>query len=353
VRRLAGHRCDVRLLDGGLGTQRQRRGVPVRAPLWTSAALLHPAGRALVSTVHTEYLAAGADVITANTFRCNVRALTRAGLDLPVASRLVVGAVSLARSARGASPDRRAWVAGSLAPVEDCYRPSLVPPDVELRHEHRWLAERLVAAGVDLVLVETMNTCREAVIAVEAVVAAGGRAWVSFVCRDRARLLSGEDVGAAGRAVKRAGAEVVLVNCTQPSSTWAALRRLRLAGSGPLGAYPNVEERSGIPPAAPVDRYLPTRVTPAAFASTGLRWARTFDLDVLGGCCGTTPEHIAALRSAVDIQRADAADPASGAQRASGAQPASMVRTMASGEPVSSRLLSVDSNAGQPSRTLS
>lgn len=281
------------ILDGGLGTELQRRGRSVTAPWWTAHCLRDEDGRRLIAQIHTEYVTAGADVITADTFRTTPRASRRAGIaGHTVAEGLVRSAVALARKAADTAP-RRVLVAGSVAPVEDCYRPDLVPNNGVLRREHAWLAEQFVRTNVDLVLVETMNTVREAVAATRAVCAEGLPVWVSFVCTNGARLLSGADVVAAATAVRAAGADMVLVNCTGPAGTDEALRRLRKADAGPLGAYPNLEDRRGLPPAASVDRYLPPRLTPDAFAVLCADWD---DLDVVGGCCGSTPAHIAALR---------------------------------------------------------
>ncbi|GAA3011208.1 homocysteine S-methyltransferase family protein [Actinokineospora diospyrosa] len=278
------------LLDGAVATELQRAGIAVRAPWWTTRALLDPGHQRVLRGIHAAHLRAGADVITANTFRCHDRTLRGLGTDQ---ATVVDTAVGLARAAR-ADTGRAALVAGSLAPVADCYRPDLVPPDEVLRAEHRRLATALVRARVDLVLVETMNTLREAVIALEAALAAGARAWVSFVCRGGARLLSGEDLATAARAVERAGAGAVLVNCTTPADTEACLPVLRAACAGPVGAYPNIEDRAGTD--GPVDRHLPAALTATDFATLLGRWRAEHRVEVLGGCCGTTPTHLSTAR---------------------------------------------------------
>lgn len=283
------------VLDGALGTELQRHGRPVTAPWWTARCLLDAAGQRLVTRVHAEYAAAGADVLTADTFRTTPRTAHRCGADATAAARLVRVAVALAREA-AATVSRPVLVAGSVAPIEDCYRPDLVPDDAVLRTEHAWLADQLARTGVDLVLAETMNTAREAVAAVHAARAHGLPVWTSFVCTDGGRLLSGEDVAGAASAVRAAGASAVLVNCTDPAATEQALRRLRQVDAGPLGAYPNLEDRAGLPPATPVDRYLPPTLPPDAFA--GLWAAPPWQgLGIAGGCCGCGPQHIEALRA--------------------------------------------------------
>ncbi|HEV2887547.1 MAG TPA: homocysteine S-methyltransferase family protein [Jatrophihabitans sp.] len=292
------------LLDGGTATELQRAGVPMTAPWWTSAALLTEQRRQLLRAVHAGYLRAGAQVLTANTFRCNLRAMRAAGLDAAGPSWLVQAAVGVAMAARNDAGQPDALIAGSMAPVEDCYRPELVPPDEQLRIEHRWLATELVRAGVDLVLVETMNTLREARIALAEVLGAGGRAWVSFVCTEGGRLLSGEPVATAARAVEADGAELVAVNCTPPAQTEQCLRKLREEYCGPLGAYPNLEERdvkgrAGRQPGIGDLTVLPAAAGPAEFASTLQRWHEELGVTVLGGCCGTGPDYVAALAAVI------------------------------------------------------
>ena len=290
-------------LDGATATELQRRGIEVRDPWWTNAALRTAAGRAVLHTIHAEYRDAGVDVITANTFRCNLRALKGAGLDREAAAGLVRVAVNTATAALDAPGVRPpALVAGSLAPVADCYRPDLVPDQADLRIEHAWLAAQLRDAQVDVVLIETMNTLREARTALDAVLATGGRAWVSFVTTADARLLSGELLAGAARAVEGDGAEAVLVNCASLTHTEASLRVLADVCEGPIGAYPNVEDRRGIAVTTHVNRYLPPLVAPGEFAEAVRRWRAEFGIALAGGCCGTTPEHLAALREAANSE---------------------------------------------------
>ena len=286
---------DLVLLDGGVATELQRAGLSMSAPWWTTRALLTDVNRQLLRSVHRAYLAAGAGVITANTFRANLRNLRQTRLDEAGQAWMVHAAVGVAGAARNEARAPEALIAGSIGPVADCYRPDLVPPDDELRAGHAWLARELGRARVDLFLIETMNTVREARIAVEAVLGVGGRAWVSFACTADARLLSGEPLAAAATAVTRDGAEMVLVNCTTPAGTETALAALRNVHSGPIGAYPNIEDRTGLPPYEPVDRYLPPALNPEEFAELLAGWRARFGLRALGGCCGSTPAHLAAL----------------------------------------------------------
>lgn len=286
---------DLVLLDGGVATELQRAGLSVQAPWWATRALLTDANRRILQTAHEAYLAAGARVITANTFRANLRALRQTRLDDAGQAWMVHAAVGVASAARNSARVQAAVVAGSIGPAEDCYRPDLVPPDGDLRAEHGWLVQQLTRSGVGLFLIETMNTLREARIALEQALSVGGRAWVSFVCADGATLLSGEKLADAALAVARDGAEAVLVNCTSPANTETALGVLSEVRPSLIGAYPNIEDRTSLPGHQHVDRYLPPTLDPDEFAELLAGWRARYHLDILGGCCGTSPAHLAAL----------------------------------------------------------
>ncbi|MGK4580021.1 homocysteine S-methyltransferase family protein [Kitasatospora sp. HPMI-4] len=283
------------LLDGAKGTELQRLGVAVTDPWWTTAALLTEADRTRLAEIHRSYTRAGADLVTALTFRTNRRALQRAGAGEDRSRELVRTAVEVARSATDTADTP--VLAASVTAVEDCYQPRLVPPDADLREEHGWLAARLAEAGVGLVLAETINSAREAVAVAAACTEQGLPVWVGFVCTSDGRLLSGESIGTAARQAAAAGAGAVLVNCSTPADTDAALEVLSADCPVPIGAYPNLEDRSDIADWVAVDRYVPVRFGPEEFAELMAERVRRYGLSVVGGCCGSTPAHIAALRS--------------------------------------------------------
>lgn len=279
---------NVLLLDGATGTELARRGLSTDAPEWSARALWeHP--RAVYS-VHQRYVDAGADVITANTFRTHSRSLrhcNRAG----GAGDLTRLAVELARQAAG----RRAWVAGSQAPLEDCYSPERVPEEAVLEREHAEMSRNLADAGVDLILVETQNTIREAVAAAGAAASTGVPVMVSFVCDQAGRLLSGETVAAAMEAVAPCKPVAVLTNCLPVHAVGRVLDEMRRTRPDlPIGAYVNtgmVDDQR---------RWIDTdSVDPNVYAAQARSWLEA-GASVIGGCCGTTPEHIARLRRLID-----------------------------------------------------
>jgi S-methylmethionine-dependent homocysteine/selenocysteine methylase len=295
----------ITLLDGGTATELQRRGIAVVAPWWTTIALRSQAGRAVMNQVHADYIAAGAEVITANTFRTSRYSLAATGITDAEAEALAAAALDEARAARAqactasGTVTETVTIAASVPPLGDCYQPEQVAPDEILRAEHRWHIERLADHGAELILAETMNTIREALIVIDEGKRAGLPTWVSFACDHRGRLLSGEDAGTAARAASAAGADAALVNCTLLPGCAAALADMRTAGvEVRIGCYPNVEDRSGIPSGQHVNRYVRPALSPAALAAAMTGLALESGLAMAGGCCGTSPQHIAAIRRA-------------------------------------------------------
>ncbi|NIR98821.1 MAG: homocysteine S-methyltransferase family protein, partial [Gammaproteobacteria bacterium] len=183
------------LLDGGVGSELARRGIRTSMPLWSAHALFDHKGLQTLTKVHEDYARAGAEVLVANTFRTSRHTLRKAGREEHW--RLVNGrAVECARAA-AAIPTHPCLVAGAIAPLEDCYRPDLVPLQADCEDEHRRQVELLAELGVDLILIETMNCSREALAALVAARDCGIDALLSLCPRPPGHLLSGEPLDEA------------------------------------------------------------------------------------------------------------------------------------------------------------
>ncbi len=274
------------LLDGGLGSELDRRGVDVSMPLWSARALIEAPSTLL--DVHRAYAAAGAEIITTNTFRTQRRTLAKTGVG-ETSAELTEAAVHLARAAVATSGEV-AFVAGSMAPLEDCYQPDLVPEAAALDAEHGEMAETLAAAGVDLLLVETMNTAREAAAAARAAKATGLPVLVSLVCNASGRMLSGENPGRVAASLAGLGVDGVLVNCAPAPDLVQALQRIAEAVDLPTGGYGNVghaDEEGGWVNTDSID--------PKAYGLHAAAWLDA-GARIIGGCCGTTPDHTRTMR---------------------------------------------------------
>ena len=283
------------LLDAAMGTELAHRGADVSRPLWSARALLD--APELVAAVHADDAAAGAEVLTACTFRTHARNAAAAGAADPraLARSLTERAVRLAREAADAAAardGRERFVAGSQAPLEDCYSPDLVPGDDALLREHAAHAESLAAAGCDLILIETMNTVREAEAAARGAAAAGLPCVVSVVTDGAGRLLSGETLEDLARALLALplSPEAVGVNCIPARRVAGELERLAAAAPGvPLAAYGNTGR-----PAGEIGAYTDP-IEPGEYAALVPAWIAA-GAALVGGCCGTGPLHTRAVR---------------------------------------------------------
>jgi homocysteine S-methyltransferase len=283
------------LLDGATGSELGRRAVDIGLPLWSARALLEAPD--VLSQIHTDYLRAGAEVITANTFRTHRRSLAKAGLG-DRAKELTRQAVQIAREAIRSFPrPGLRFVAGSMAPLEDCYSPHLVPAQSDCEREHAEMAAHLAEAGADVILVETMNTIREAKAATEAARATGLPVLTGFVCRSDGKLFSGETVTEAVAAIAPLGGVGLLINCTPAPTIHEPFKELRqalsrLAQPRPpvCGLYANIGHIADLPEWSIIED-----IAPLEYARMATEWIRQ-GANLVGGCCGTMPAHIAALK---------------------------------------------------------
>ena len=263
----------VTVLDGALGTELVRRGIALPSPAWSAQALETAADT--IGLIHRDYVAAGATVHTANTFRTKRRAVGDRWEEL--ARR----AVRIARAS--VRPEQR--VAGSLAPLEDCYRPDR-SPGASSRPEHRELARVLADEGVDVLLCETFAAADEALVAVDEAARTGVETWIALTAGPDGSLMSPEAMASLSRSCCRAGARAVLVNCTPASKTLRYLDAIAGCGEA-FGAYAN---------AGDAQEGLGWDAEPRPAAAAYARIARTWvdaGATLVGGCCGTRPEHIA------------------------------------------------------------
>ncbi len=282
------------LLDGAVGTLLFSRGVPQRASL-DELVLSRPE---LITAVHREYIAAGAEVIETDTFSANRVRLAQFGLAERTAL-LNRRAAQLAREAREVS-GRDVLVAGSIGPVSSpLHGPSRLP-DIEAGRAASEQLEGLLEGGIDLVMVETANDVGHLLAAVEAARRACDLPIVASLSFGEDLLVAdGTTAAEAATALHQAGVDALGVNC----------------GSGPIAGIEVLEQMAGAAAGTPLlvmpNAGLPGRVggqfvwaaAPAYFAEEVPRFLAA-GAQLVGGCCGTTPEHVAAMRQALDREAA-------------------------------------------------
>jgi 5-methyltetrahydrofolate--homocysteine methyltransferase len=312
----------ILILDGAMGTMIQRfklteadfRGDRFQGhpkDLKNNGELLVLTRPQVIRDIHEGFLAAGADIIETNTFGANALAQDDYGLA-PLSRELNLVAARIAREAadKFSTPDRPRFVAGALGPTP---RTASISPDVNdpgarnvdfeaLRAAYKEQVEGLLEGGADLLLVETIFdtlNAKAALFAIEEVFVETGERLplvISGTVTDASgRILSGQTVTAFWYSVRHAQPLAVGLNC----ALGAALMRPyvqelnRVAEDTFISCYPNAGLPNPMSETGFDEKPEDTSKLLREFAAEGL-------VNIVGGCCGTTPEHIAAIRQAVE-----------------------------------------------------
>ncbi len=290
------------ILDGGMGRELERVGAPFRQPEWSALALIEAPH--YVRKVHDGYIAAGADVITTNSyavvpFHIGEERFTMEGHTLAALSG------TIAREAANAAkhPVR---VAGSLPPVFGSYQPELFDP-ARAGELLNVLVDGL-APSVDLWLAETQSSLIEVKAAHEAIRTTGKPLWISYTLRDdvtpesmtEPQLRSGETIAEGARLAAELGAEALLFNCAMPEVMDAAILAAKkvfdeLDKDIPIGVYANAfPSQQGDEEANATVTEIRADLDPDAYGAWAQRWVKN-GADIIGGCCGIGTLHIHAL----------------------------------------------------------
>jgi homocysteine S-methyltransferase len=292
------------LLDGALATELERRGADLKDPLWSAKILLERPE--MIQAVHLDYFVAGADIATTATYQATFEGFGRRGIASREAAAFMRRAVSLARAAReifwsdpANRTDRPApLIAASVGPYGAMladgseYRGRYTVSDTELAEFHRPRLAVLADSGADLIACETLPCLREAVVLAQLMREFPTlTAWVSFSCRDGASNSEGEDLAECAAVLDRfEQIAAVGVNCTPPQYVSTLLRRMRERTAKPLLAYPNSGQTYD-----PIAKHWSGAAMEALLAVGARAWYQE-GARLIGGCCGTTPADIAALR---------------------------------------------------------
>jgi len=290
------------LLDGGMGRELRFRGVDVMTSIWSAKALID--APQVVREVHSDFITAGADIITINSYGIIKSNLAWAGIEDRF-KELNQLACDLAKEARDAS-GRAVLIAGSLPPLAGSFRPDRVGKSEEMEPLYREQAE-LLAPHVDLLLCETMSNADEGRAAAAAATRIGKPVWVCWTLHeDRSgRLRSGEDVAEAAKALSDLTVSGALANCCAPESITNAMPQLAQTGMKYFGGYANtfqpIPEDWDLKGDKVSDGSLGLRtdLDPESYAVHASDWLKA-GATVVGGCCGTRPAHIAKLKELIN-----------------------------------------------------
>lgn len=290
------HAGEVIILDGATGTELQRRGVEMSPEAWCGPATLGNAE--LLTQIHLDYIHAGSDVITTNTYAANSMMLTPAGYGTKVKD-IVKTAVDAALRAKEQAPTgRNIVVGGSLShmvphiPGTDLVDPERTPPPAQMAESFHELAQLLKEGGVDHIMLEMMYEENRTPLALAAAQSTGLPVWFGLSAR---RSESGKIVSfnLAHESpletiidfIPVTGIDVVNVMHTQPQAVSETITMVRNKYKGPIGVYPD----SGY---FEMPDWNFTEVIPAE--KLEVFYAEWLDMGVqlIGGCCGLTVDHI-------------------------------------------------------------
>ncbi len=281
------------ILDGGTGTDIQRRGAPMSGETW--CADVNGTHGEIVRSVHDDYVRVGADIIAANTFATSPLSFNAYGRDAELATldALAVG------YAKAAAQGHDVAVAGSFS----TQRPVIVGTDRtdmskswtrdEAMVLFRAKAQHLKALGVDLIMMEMMRDTDYSLWACEAAMETGLPVWIGIAAERHGDVLTGfgrddqkfEDVARALAALKP---DVISIMHTSPNNTDEALTILRKYWIGPIGTYPECGYY-----AAPDWQFVDV-IEPLDLVQKSHDWNK-LGATIYGGCCGIGPDHIHAL----------------------------------------------------------
>ena len=286
----------VVLIDGGTGSELQRRGVSMSRDAWSGvAAYTH---KDLLKEIHEAYISAGAEVITTNTFGTTRFVLESAGLGDEFAT-INARALDAAMGARESVAQQPVAIAGSFSCLPPRLDITAYPNAPKERDAYRELAGFLAEGGVDLIALEMMEDARHAGMAMEAALEVGLPVWLGVSTRfsDEDHTLVGFDYPETPLSVPLEtlapmNPAVINIMHTPPEAIEPALKLLKDYWTGPFGAYPELGDFS-----APDWRFT-NEMPPEDFVANASRWVQE-GARLLGGCCGTTPAHISALRDAL------------------------------------------------------
>jgi len=286
------------ILDGATGTELEKRGVAMNSSAWSAEAVL--TSPETVQAVHEDYIRAGADIITCNSFSLAKHMLIRAELAQHF-HRANADSVKLAVKARENIGRNPVAIAGSIAPTTFCSgEQKCFPPSSTALSWYKEQAEILAGSGADLLIIEMIEDVDQGSMAVEAALTTGLPVWLGFSCRknlDGEIMLWGQRHSLAEGidTIIRIGGDAALIMHTETREAAEALAVLRSRYQGKLGVYAH----SGL--FIMPNWQFSDIISPEAYASEARNWV-SMGAEIIGGCCGIGPAHIRLLKEVLTIQ---------------------------------------------------
>ena len=273
------------ILDGAMGTELMRRGIELPLPLWSSMTNIEE--NETVVKIHNEYIEAGSNIITTNTFRTTPRTFKKAGYSDLDSIRLSKLSFNMAvKAANIARNDKNILIAGSIAPLEDCYVPSDFPGKEIAKIEFEFITKMVSNSDVNIMLFETMGNYKEIETILEVSKNIKMKKWLSIILKDRNHLLDNTKIEKVVKLASSARIDMLLINCTSTKIITSALPSLMKLWKGRWGVYPNAGE------SMPSKEGVFTSVISDNKFSKEISHYASLGASLVGSCCGSTPDTV-------------------------------------------------------------
>ena len=275
------------ILDGAMGTELQNRGVEVPLPLWSANANIeHPT---IVTDIHKDYIEAGSNIITTNTFRSTSWTYRKAGYGNSKSKVLAKSSVYKAVDCAQKAVVDSVIIAGSITTVEDCYSPKDYPGKAAVQDTYGYALEWLYDAGIDIILFETMGNMEEITCALEMGGDYDKPLWISFIMKDSEHILDNTPISKVFKFIEQYTVDCIMINCNQIETTINSINNIKSQWYGVWGVYPNLGYSDY------ENNYL--RIIDGTNFIDAITTIFSHEPDVFGLCCGSRPSHIKELKN--------------------------------------------------------
>ena len=285
------------ILDGAMGTELLRMGVELPLPLWSAVA--NETCSDMVYEIHREYVNAGANVLTTNSFRTTPYAYKKAGFSrrdaLLRSEKNLKNAVSIAKKALSGTQ----LIAGGIAPIEDCYSPEIYPGDTQLKKSMESVIKWFHETEVDIILFETMGNSREISRILFFIENCDLPIWLSLILEDKNHLLDGTALHDVLETLSTSKVEILLLNCNTIQLTLKAIHTIKKYWNRSWGVYPNLGIKNP---------EIDGKIEQIISNETWRCQVKEFLFEkpsVIGACCGSTPEHIRIIKEIIESESVD------------------------------------------------
>ena len=273
------------IMDGAMGTELMRRGIEMPLPLWSSMSNIDQFDQ--VMNIHKDYIEAGSDILTTNTFRTTPRTFIKAGYSQNESEIISEQCCNMAiEAAKHAVKKENTLIAGSVAPLEDCYEPLHFPGKEIAKKEFQLIIDRIIRKGVDILLFETMGNYEEIESALQVSNHVDIQRWLSIVLKNKNSILDGTELQKVVELANKNKIDMVLINCTPVNIILEALDIFLGYRKGKWGVYPNAGENMPTK-----DGEFVSKLDDESFCKA-IQDYITLGASVVGSCCGSTPNTV-------------------------------------------------------------